>query len=214
MITITIHLRCLRLDKCYSLRREDVGGNHQTDKRCQVNRQYIVIFKNSEHFPTMCVFLSGARSVQCSYHKWSHRNMQSCTLLFRQVQNNRLKNSEFQGRSIYKFRDEKGLFVQTNVFNPSSSSFEMYQLSVSEEIYTPKTASTRRHGKELKVRVTSPIACQCVSFSWYVTIPQLNAETIFAFYRVVKWEINLYWKIEEWGLGEGGGYEGGGDQRV
>ena len=103
----------------------------------------------------MCVFLSGARSVQCSYHKWSHRNMQSSTLLFRQVQNNRLKNSEFQGRSIYKFRDEKGLFLQTNVYNPSSSSFEMYQLSGSEEIYTPKTTSARRHVKELKVRVTS-----------------------------------------------------------
>ena len=128
----------------------------------------------------MCVFLSGARSVQCSYHKWSHRIMQSCTLLFRQVQNNRLKNSEFQGRSIYKFRDEKGLFLQTNVYNPSSSSFEMYQLSGSEEIYTPKTTSARRHVKELKVRVTSTIGCQCVLFSWYVTIPQLNAGTILA----------------------------------
>ena len=87
--------------------------------------------------------------------------------------------------------------MQTNVFNPSSSSFEMYQLSGSEEIYTPKTASARRHGKELKVRVTSAIACQCVLFSWYVIIPQLNAGTILAFYRLVKWEINLYWKIEE-----------------
>ncbi|XP_073246841.1 uncharacterized protein [Porites lutea] len=66
------------------------------------------------------------------------------------VQNNRLKNSEFQGRSIYNLRDEKRLFVQTNVYNPASSSFEMYQLSDSEEIYTPKTASARRHGKELK----------------------------------------------------------------
>ena len=106
--------------------------------------------------------------------------MQSCTLLFRQVQNNRLKNSAFQGRSIYKFRDEKRLFVQTNVYNPSSSSFEMYQLSGSEQIYTPKTDSARPHGKELKVRVTSTIACQCVLFSWYVTIPQLNAGTILA----------------------------------
>ena len=162
----------------------------------------------------MSVFLSGARSVQCSYHKWSHRNMQSCTLLFRQVQNNRLKNSAFQGRSIYKFGDEKRLFVQTNVYNPSSSSFEMYQLSGSEQLYTPKTDSARPHGKELKVRVTSAIVCQCVSFSWYVTIPQLNAGTILAFYRLVKWEINLYWKIEEWGSGEGGVYEGGGDQGV
>ena len=153
----------------------------------------------------MSVFLSGARSVQCSYHKWSHRNMQSCTLLFRQVQNNRLKNSAFQGRSIYKFGDEKRLFVQTNVYNPSSSSFEMYQLSGSEQLYTPKTDSARPHGKELKVRVTSAIVCQCVSFSWYVTIPQLNAGTILAFYRLVKWEINLYWKIEEWGSGEGVG---------
>ena len=162
----------------------------------------------------MSVFLSGARSVQCSYHKWSHRNMQSCTLLFRQVQNNRLKNSAFQGRSIYKFSDEKRLFVQTNVYNPSRSSFEMYQLSGSEQLYTPKTDSARPHGKELKVRVTSAIACQCVSFSWYVTIPQLNAGLFWPFHRLVKWEINLYRKIEEWGLGEGGGHEEGGDQGV
>lgn len=66
------------------------------------------------------------------------------------VQNNRLKNSAFQGRSIYKFGDEKRLFVQTNVYNPSSSSFEMYELSGSEQIYTPKTDSARPHGKELK----------------------------------------------------------------
>lgn len=66
------------------------------------------------------------------------------------VQNNRLKNSTFQGRSIYKFGDEKRLFVQTNVYNPSSSSFEMYHLSGSEQIYTPKTDSARPHGKELK----------------------------------------------------------------
>ena len=103
--------------------------------------------------------------------------------------------------------------MQTNVLNPSSSSFEMYQLSGSEQICTPKTASPRPHGKVLKVRVISAIVCQCVSFSWYVTIPQLNAWTILAFYRLVKWEINLYWKIEE-RIGEGGGYEGGGDQGV
>ena len=87
--------------------------------------------------------------------------------------------------------------MQTNAYNPSSSSFEMYQLSGSEQIYTPKTASARPHGKELKVRVTSAIVCRCVSFSWYVTIPQLNAGTILAFYRLVEWEINLYWEIEE-----------------
>ena len=86
--------------------------------------------------------------------------------------------------------------MQTNVYNPFSSSFEMYQLSGSEQIYTPKTDSGRPHGKELKVRVTSAIACQCVSFSWYVTIPQLNAGTILAFYRLVNWQINLNWKIE------------------
>ena len=90
--------------------------------------------------------------------------------------------------------------MQTNVYNPSSSSFEMYQLSGSEQICTPKTASARPHGKELKVRVTSATV---LSFSWYVTIPQLNAGTILAFYRLVKWEINLYWKIEE-RIGGGG----------
>ena len=36
-----------------------------------------------------------------------------------------------------------------------------------------------------------------------VCIPQLNAGTILAFYRLVKWEINLYWKIEE-RIGGGG----------
>ena len=131
--------------------------------------------------------------------------MQSCTLLFRQVQNNRLKNSAFQGRSIYKFRDEKRLFVQTNVFNPSSSSFEMYQLSGSEQIYTPKTASARPHGKELKVRVTSAIVCQCVSFSWYVTIPQLNAGTNLAFFSTGKMRNKslLENRRENWGRGVG-----------
>ena len=34
-----------------------------------------------------------------------------------------------------------------------------------------------------------------------VCIPQLNAGTILAFYRLVKWEINLYW--EDWGRGVG-----------
>ena len=93
--------------------------------------------------------------------------------------------------------------MQKNVYNPSSSSFEMYQLSGSEQIYTPKTASARPHSKELKVRITSAIVCLRVSFSWYVTIPQLNAGTILAFYRLVKWEINLYWKMEE-RIGGGG----------
>lgn len=205
MITIINHLPCLSMDKCYNLIFTARGrrGKPSGWKKRSREQTVIFIFRNSEHFPTMSVFLSGARSVQCSYHKWSHRNMQSCTLLFRQVQNNRLKNSAFQGRSIYKFPDEKRLFVQTNVYNPSSSSFEMYQLSGSEQIYTPKTASARPHGKELKVRVISAIVCQCVSFSWYVTIPQLNAGTILAFYRLVKWEINLYWKIEE-RIGGGG----------
>ena len=205
MITIINHLPCLSMDKCYNLIFTARGrrGKPSGWKKRSREQTVIFIFRNSEHFPTMSVFLSGARSVQCSYHKWSHRNMQSCTLLFRQVQNNRLKNSAFQGRSIYKFGDEKRLFVQTNVYNPSSSSFEMCQLSGSEQIYTPKTDSARPHGKELKVRVTSAIVCQCVSFSWYVTIPQLNAWTILAFYRLVKWEINLYWKIEE-RIGGGG----------
>ena len=75
MITIINHLPCLSMDKCYNLiftARERRGKPSGWKKRSR-EQTVIFIFRNSGHFPTMSVFLSGAPSVQCSYHKWSHR---------------------------------------------------------------------------------------------------------------------------------------------
>ena len=64
MITIINHLPCLSMDKCYNLIFTARGrrGKPSGWKKRSREQTVIFIFRNSEHFPTMSVFLSGAPS--------------------------------------------------------------------------------------------------------------------------------------------------------